>query len=228
MPRKQTLAQKINSVRREVGYIKKDATVKGGGIYTAVSHDAVTAQIRNSLIKHCLIISPPSVVSSQVVDTGAVTGGGTPIIRYEAKYEISLMSGDGESLTSIIEAHANDYGDKAPGKAMSYATKYFMLKMFNLETGDEEEGRLAMAGQGKIIDTAQYARLQNLVGQIADAGGEFHEPEYIEYLNSRGLVGKTMYDITQGIYPIAIAVLQKKAIAALQKKLAKVKENGDG
>jgi hypothetical protein len=41
-----------------------------------------------------------------------------------------------------IEAHALDQGDKAPGKAMSYATKYAMLKLLSLETGEADEGRV--------------------------------------------------------------------------------------
>ena len=211
MPRKQNLYQKINSVRREVGYIQKDVTVKSGGAYAAVSHDAVTAALRDSLIKHNLIIAPPSVLESKVVDTGMVTSGGTPVIRYEAKYMITIFNGSepSEQLNVEIEAHANDFGDKAPGKAMSYAAKYFMLKLFNLETGEEEEGRIATADQGRIIDTAEYARLQDLIGQIK-AAGEFDEDEYIKYLNMRGFAGGKLTEITQGIYPIAVNSLLRK------------------
>jgi hypothetical protein len=40
-----------------------------------------------------------------------------------------------------IEAHALDHGDKAPGKALSYAKKYAVLKLLDIETGEDEEGR---------------------------------------------------------------------------------------
>ena len=211
MPRKQNVFQKINSVRREVDYIKKDLTVQG---YKAVSHDAVTAQIRNALIKHNLIITPPSVIESKVVQTGQVTSGGTPVIRYEAKYNIAIVdgsAGQGElaKIDAIIEAHANDTGDKAPGKAMSYATKYFILKLFNLETGEDEEGRIATADQGKPIDTGSYVRMQDLIAEI-EAKGDFDQAEFIDFLRARGMAGDKLTDVTQGIYPIAMNALQKK------------------
>ena len=218
MPRKQTLLQKINAVRREVKYIQKDANVGyGSNTYAAVSHDAVTAAIRDSLIKHNLIITPPSVVKSHVVDTGRVTSGGNPIIRYEAIYQIAIINGsDKEDLLSAnIESHAEDQGDKSPGKAMSYASKYFILKMFNLETGEDEESRIVSQDQGRIIETAEYARLQGLIGDIKKLG-EFDQVEYITYLQERGFQSNKMEEINQGTYPIALAALQKK-LAVLKK-----------
>lgn len=213
MPRKKTLVQKINAVRRKVDYVKKDKKVDGK--YMVVTHDAVTAMVRQALIDNSLVITPPSVKTERTVDTGMVTGNGAPVIRYEAVFTIVLTDGEQE-MSADIPAHANDYGDKAPGKAMSYAVKAFMLKMFNIETGEDEEGRIAMADQGRAIETQEYARLQGLIGDIKDKG-EFDEGEYIEYLKNRGLVGDKLTDITQGIYPIALAALQKK-LAVLNKE----------
>lgn len=34
-----------------------------------------------------------------------------------------------------------DNADKAPGKALSYAKKYAMLKLFEIETGENDESR---------------------------------------------------------------------------------------
>jgi hypothetical protein len=34
-----------------------------------------------------------------------------------------------------------DNADKAPGKALSYAKKYAVLKLFEIETGEDEESR---------------------------------------------------------------------------------------
>ena len=221
MPRKKNLFQKINSVRRKVGYIKKDANVGfGGNTYAAVSHDAVIAAVRQALIDECLIISPPSLMQSKVVDTGRVTGGGNPIIRYEAAYKVAIIDGthadssDLNKMEAVIEAHAEDQGDKAPGKAMSYAVKYFILKTFNIETGEDEESRIVSEDQGRIIQTAEYARLQGLVADInklaKQESDQFHETEFIAYLQSRGFQSNKMSEINQGIYPIALAALQKK------------------
>jgi hypothetical protein len=45
-------------------------------------------------------------------------------------------------ITVRLDAHADDYGDKAPGKALSYAVKSAVLKLLMIETGVDDEGRL--------------------------------------------------------------------------------------
>jgi len=44
-----------------------------------------------------------------------------------------------------VAAHAEDMGDKAPGKALSYATKYSILKILLLESGESDESRIPAA-----------------------------------------------------------------------------------
>ena len=138
----QNIYQRINKVREEVAYVQKDKAVQG---YKAVTHDAVTSVIRPSLIKHGIVIVP-RLIASAVRDTESTTGNGAKIIRYEGWYEIDFVNIDtpDEKVTIPIESHALDYGDKAPGKAISYATKYAVLKLFSIETGEDDESRLEM------------------------------------------------------------------------------------
>jgi len=62
---------------------------------------------------------------------------------YEATFQIEFVNMDEPTDRIVTQqtAHALDNGDKAPGKAMSYATKYAILKLFNIETGEDEESR---------------------------------------------------------------------------------------
>lgn len=133
--------QRVNAVRTAISYVKKDKEVTGAG-YMAVTHDAVTAAIRPSLIEHGIVVIV-SLVSSRVADTGATTGKGVPYIRYEGTYDVSFVNCDtpDDRIVSRIESHAVDQGDKAPGKAISYSVKYAILKLFSLETGEDDEGR---------------------------------------------------------------------------------------
>lgn len=133
--------QRINQVRRDVNYVRKDITVQG---YMAVSHDMVTAALRDSLIENGIIIVSQIIGSATIQETGMATSKGTPIIRYEARFNIAFISEDNpaDSVTQVVEAHANDMGDKAPGKALSYAAKYACLKLFSLETGEDDESRI--------------------------------------------------------------------------------------
>lgn len=131
--------QRINEVRKNIGYIQKDKSVDTGrGSYKAVTHDVVTAMVRQHLIEHGVVIVPSV--------TSAVFHPKEPEAKqrlYEASYSIEFVNMDApeEKIVVLANAHALDNGDKAPGKAMSYATKYAMLKLFNIETGEDEESR---------------------------------------------------------------------------------------
>ena len=131
--------QRINAVRKAIGYVQKDKAVStGGGSYKAVTHDAVTGMVRAALIEHGVVIVP-SVLS-------AVFNAKEPEAKqrlYEATYQIEFVNIDdpADRIVTQQNAHALDNGDKAPGKAQSYATKYAILKLFNIETGEDEESR---------------------------------------------------------------------------------------
>lgn len=136
-----TIYKKLAAVRREIEYIQKDKRVGEGG-YMAVTHDMVTAQVRGALIKAGVLIVPSVCGVPGVVLTGTHTAKEVPYIRFEALYNVRFVSeDDGSHVEMTVAAHALDHGDKAPGKALSYATKYAILKMFNIETGEDEEGR---------------------------------------------------------------------------------------
>ena len=132
--------QRINAVRKAITYIQKDKSVSAGpaGSYRAVTHDAVTGMIRQHLVEHGIIIAPTLIDSVfHAKEEGAKQR------LYSASYDVRFINMDApdECVTIRIEAHALDNGDKAPGKAISYATKYAILKLFNIETGEDEESR---------------------------------------------------------------------------------------
>lgn len=136
---KPNLFQRINEVRKAVSYVQKDKAVStGGGSYKAVTHDAVTALVREHMVAHG-IVSWPNLVGSQCIPKEE----GAKQFRYEATYDCTFCNVDNrdDKLTIRIQAHAMDNADKAPGKALSYAMKYALLKLFNLETGEDEESR---------------------------------------------------------------------------------------
>lgn len=135
--------QRLDRIRTKVPYIKKEKQVES---YKAVEHDAVTAAVRPFFIEYGVMVVPRE-QSSVVVITGTHTKGGTPIIRFEAKYEIDFVNIDKPEDKATVEAtaHALDHGDKAPGKAMSYATKTAILKILSIETGLSDESRVESA-----------------------------------------------------------------------------------
>ena len=155
------LYQRINEVRKEISYVQKDKSVStgSGGSYKAVTHDQVTAMVRTHMVKHG-IVSYPVLVESQSmpkeVDANMQT---SKQFRYEATYDFNFVNMDdpNDKIVIRIQAHAMDNADKAPGKAISYAKKYALLKLFEIETGEDEESRYQL----EDFDLQFYVKLLN-------------------------------------------------------------------
>lgn len=144
--------QRINEVRKAINYIQKDKDVGfGKSSYKAVTHDAVTGMVRAALIAQGIVIVPsvvsatfhPAELVTTVGDDGKERSAHAKQRLYEATYQVEFVNMDdpADRIVTQQSAHALDNGDKAPGKAMSYATKYAILKLFNIETGEDEESR---------------------------------------------------------------------------------------
>jgi hypothetical protein len=197
---KLNIYQRINEVRKKATYVQKDKAITGAGGYKAVTHDAVTALLRNHLIDQGIVIVP-RLMGSSVVDIGK-TQGGTTIIRYSGKYEIDFVNCDDpeDKVTVPGEAHANDHGDKAPGKATSYATKYAMLKLFSIETGEDDEARVEPYESIVKITESEAADLNALIEEVKADKAKFLEYMHLEKVE----------DMPAKAYKIAVKALEAK------------------
>jgi hypothetical protein len=121
------IAQRIAAVMGEVDYVQKER--KSGMNYSIVSHDAVTAKVRPLLHKHGVIYYPRAL---------SVQQNGN---RTEAQFTVRFENIDDRA--DFIDVETFGYGvdpqDKGPGKAISYAVKYALLKLLGLETGDDPD-----------------------------------------------------------------------------------------
>ncbi len=124
---KSNIHQRIAAVMGEVDYIQKEK--KQGMNYTIVSHDAVTAKVRPVLLKHGVIYYP---VRCEYAHNGN-----------RAECALTVRFANIDSPEDFIDVPTFGYGvdpqDKGPGKAMSYAVKYALLKALGLETGDDAD-----------------------------------------------------------------------------------------
>lgn len=119
--------QRLASVMEEVTYIQKEW--KKDMKYSIVSHDAVTAKVRPALLKHGIVYHP---VHCQHTHNGN---------RAECAMTVRFVNVD--KPEDYFDVPTFGYGidpqDKGPGKAMSYAVKYALLKALGLETGDDAD-----------------------------------------------------------------------------------------
>jgi len=161
------LLQRINEVRKGIDYIQKDKSVStGGGSYRAVTHDTVTAMVRAHMIEHGIVVWPFLVDSQSMPFEVNAEGLRAKQFRYQATYDFTFANIEdaADQIIIRIEAHAMDNADKAPGKALSYAAKYALLKVFNIETGEDEESRFG----GEGLDDAEFSTLLDGIHSAAD------------------------------------------------------------
>lgn len=121
------ILQRINAAMLEVDYIQKEK--KSGMNYSIVSHDAVTAKVRPILVKHGIVYYPAAITVQQ-------DGNRTQV-------QMSVKFANMDDPSDYIHVESLGYGidsqDKGPGKAISYAVKYALLKCLGLETGDDPD-----------------------------------------------------------------------------------------
>ena len=195
MSDKMNVFQRINEVRKKIDYLKKDKQVQN---YKAVTHDQVTSMIRDHLVGFGIVMYP-NLISSITVDSGDKTSKGTAIIRVEAVYEFTIVNIDEATdfFKSSVSAHANDTGDKAPGKALSYAKKALVLKLFEIETGEDEESRYQ---KPDTISNEQVKKLGDLINEVKANKDVFLAAFKLSSLS----------DITVQDFPKAVAALERK------------------
>ena len=158
-----------------VEYVQKDSAVSGmGGGYKAVSHDQVISVARKALVDNGVMIFPNQ-ISGEFLQMRDINATPQPIKMglYSGTYEINFVNiNDGnDKITATIHAHANDNGDKAPGKALSYATKSAILKVLSLETGENDESR----EEQRDINLISAEQVDQLFKLLCDANGNYTE-----------------------------------------------------
>jgi len=212
--------QRINAVREEVTYIRKDKKVSTGGEggYKAVTHDAVVAYSRQSLVKNGVIILP-SLVSEEMeaplvkIKDGEQTTSSMRL--YKARFDVTFVNADDpqDKFTVNVPAHALDSGDKAPGKAITYATKAAILKVLLLETGEDEEGRLEF---GVTIDETEAAEISKRLEKFDEATRK----NFFSYVSG---VAKTPVHKVEDI-PVKVVPEAKLALTARERQNEKQKK----
>lgn len=120
--------QRILGVMSTVDYIQK-SDKKVNNQYRFVSHDQVNATLHPVLVENGIAVIP---------NVTSLTQEGN---RTTVCLNVAFVNVDNPA--DRIDVNAWGYGidpsDKGPGKAVSYAYKYALLKTFCLETGDDPD-----------------------------------------------------------------------------------------
>ncbi len=149
---KKNIYQRIRDVIAEKIYIKRGSAGQG----TGVLYDEVISAITPHLINHGIVFN------TEKVGEARSRKNANDNYIYECDFNVHYINVDNPSdrFTALVEAHAMDSGDKAPGKAITYATKISLLKVFQIETGVNDESREEVREKSKVIDEDQIKELR--------------------------------------------------------------------
>jgi len=125
------LYQKIHAVMGMVEYLKKDGEVRyGEGVqYRYVSEEKVTTEVRKAMLKVGLVIVPTFTQQRQV----------DKITYVNTQYKLVNINDPADYVKVSSVGAGWDSQDKGPGKAMTYAYKYALLRTFMIPSGEDPD-----------------------------------------------------------------------------------------
>ena len=188
--------RKINNIMKKVSFVKKDGKIGfGNNVFSVVTYDRLLSVIRSHLIDEEVIIVPTQI--DRGIYTEGLTKNGGKKFRYDALYDIKFIAiEDGSEIISRHEVSAEGHDDKQPSKAVTIATKNAILKVFSLETGDDEHEESV-----NTIDSKQVGMLSQL---IADT-----QTDIEKFLKAYNITKAS--ELQSGYFAQALNQLQSKA-----------------
>ena len=146
--KKLNLYEKLLLITNEVGVIEKNLSVQvnKNNSYKAVSERDVLDAVKPIEQKYRVYSYP---YSREIIDYGTlqketefdgkISRTNTLYMRVQITYRFVNIDNPEEFIDVVSYGDGLDTGDKAPGKAMTYADKYALLKAYKLSTGDDPD-----------------------------------------------------------------------------------------
>lgn len=139
--------EKMSAVTTELSAVKKNLNVGiGRSSYKAVGEADVLAAVKPLEAKYKIYSYP---YSRKVIDSGNLvlkssydgreTEKNQTYLRVETVYRFVNCEEPTEFIDITSYGDGIDTGDKAPGKALTYADKYALLKAYKIITGEDPD-----------------------------------------------------------------------------------------
>ena len=136
--------EKLSKVTEEITAVAKNLSVGyGKSSYKAVGEADVLAAVKPAEIKYGVYSFP---ASREIVDSAVLTSVDRDgnekrqlFMRVKTVYRFVNMEKPLEFVDMVTYGDGVDPGDKAPGKAMTYADKYGMLKAYKIIGDDPDQ-----------------------------------------------------------------------------------------
>lgn len=152
--KKLNIYEKLSLITDEIGVVEKNLNVQvnKNASYKAVSErdvlDAVkpiekkyrvySFPVKREIIDKDVLIKETEFTDSRT-DNTTTTRTNSLFMRTETTYRFVNIDNPDEFVETVVYGDGVDTGDKAPGKAMTYADKYALMKAYKLSTGDDPD-----------------------------------------------------------------------------------------
>lgn len=156
--------EKMLAIENEIRRVQKNLKVEmGKGSYKAVSEGDILEAVKPLEEKYKVFSYPVlrKIIETNVLTTvkeynGNKTESNQLFMRIEVTYRFVNAEKPEEYVEVMSYGDGVDSQDKAPGKAMTYADKYALMKGYKIETGDDPDqegsGELKSVIKNKITD----------------------------------------------------------------------------
>ena len=146
--KKMNIYEKMSLITEEIGVIEKGlvVSISKTNSYKAVSERDVLDGVK-PIEKKYRVYSYP--FEREIIDkdilvkeseyNGSISKTNTLFMRLKVVYRFINMDNPNEFIDITTYGDGLDTGDKAPGKAMTYADKYALMKAYKLSTGDDPD-----------------------------------------------------------------------------------------
>lgn len=138
------LNKAVLAVMKELPSVFKNKSVSAGGgrSYNALSYDALVAEMHDLMVQNGIRMSVSAVGDTklEVVRGKHKDGYDTTAYLCAGHWDVAFSVGSDREVVRSY-GYALDSGDKADGKACTYATKSAILKFFFIESSEDEEAR---------------------------------------------------------------------------------------
>lgn len=205
--------EKLSAITNEISAVAKNLNVGyGKSQYKAVGEADVLAAVKPTEAKYKVYSYP---VSRRVIESNVLTSldkdGNEKrqlFMRLEVVYRFVNMENPEEYIDITTYGDGVDPGDKAPGKAMTYADKYALLKAYKIITGDDPDQKasetLKAVERKETISNQLITDVQAVALESVLTAGNVNIPKLLEMYKI-----KTLRDLTQRQHAEIIARLKR-------------------
>ena len=181
--------QRMSAITNEINRVAKNLSVgTGKSAYKAVGEADVLAAIKPAEEKYGVYSYPfdREIIESAVLTTtseldGKVTEKKNQFMRVRTVYRFVNMDTPADYIDITTYGDGVDSQDKAPGKAMTYADKYALLKAYKIITGDDPDQTYSDDMKGKEQKVPMASDRQ--INFLKKLGSE--NPDAMKYIKER-------------------------------------------